>query len=74
MYIKTFFFFRLTAFVAKTLDEGRFGEWEQTLFIPAELINAMVLFLCDAQNETGAYNETMGMPVYDRKLVRLVNR
>ncbi|KAL3859107.1 hypothetical protein ACJMK2_009340 [Sinanodonta woodiana] len=56
----------LTAFVAKTFHEARFGEWERDMFIPVELINAMVVWLCSQQNETGAWYPTG--PVYDRKL------
>ena len=57
----------LSAFVAKTLHEARFGEWERDLFIPIDLIDKIVVWLCDKQNETGAwYPEGQ---IFDRKLV-----
>ncbi|XP_048773201.1 CD109 antigen-like [Ostrea edulis] len=57
----------LTAFVAKTLFQAKFGEWEKEFFIPLELINKMVLWLCSQQhNVTGEFNELPGVPVYDR--------
>ncbi|PVD21251.1 hypothetical protein C0Q70_19422 [Pomacea canaliculata] len=59
----------LTAFVAKTLHQGRFGEWERDLFIPLELINKMVVYLCQTQNETtGAWEPDMSSTSYDRKM------
>ena len=61
------FVLRLSAFVAKTLHDARFGEWERDLFIPIELINKIVEFLCSKQNETGAWYPQG--PIYDRKLV-----
>ncbi|XP_064599225.1 CD109 antigen-like [Liolophura sinensis] len=61
----------LTAFVVKTLDEARFAEWEQTLFIPADLINSLVIWLCNKQNDTGAFHEAKGSPVYDRKMASI---
>ncbi|XP_060595854.1 CD109 antigen-like [Ruditapes philippinarum] len=55
----------LSAFVAKTLHEARFGEWERDLFIPIDLIDKIVVWLCEKQNETGAwYPEGQ---IYDRK-------
>ncbi|WAR12173.1 CPMD8-like protein [Mya arenaria] len=55
----------LSAFVAKTLHEARFGEWERDLFIPINLIDKIVVWLCSKQNETGAwYPEDQ---IYDRK-------
>lgn len=63
---------RLTAFVAKTLHQGRFGEWERDLFIPLELINKMVVYLCQTQNETtGAWEPDMSSTSYDRKMVSI---
>ena len=62
-------FIRLSAFVAKTLHEARFGEWERDLFIPIELINKVVVFLCSKQNESGAWFPDG--PIYDRKFVSL---
>jgi uncharacterized protein YfaS (alpha-2-macroglobulin family) len=57
----------LSAFVAKTLHEARFGEWERDLFIPIDLIDKIVVWLCEKQNETGAwYPEGQ---IYDRKFV-----
>lgn len=57
----------LTAFVAKTLYDARFGEWEKDMFIPLELINTMVLWICDQQNSTtGEFNENITTPLYDR--------
>ena len=64
-------FSRLSAFVAKTLHEARFGEWERDLFIPIELINKIVEFLCSKQNETGAWYPDG--PIYDRKFVSFLN-
>ena len=64
--------FRLTAFVAKSMHEARFGEWEQDLFIPLEMINKMVTYLCSQQNKsTGAWDPDPAHTVYDRKMVRL---
>ncbi|KAJ8303360.1 LOW QUALITY PROTEIN: hypothetical protein KUTeg_019756 [Tegillarca granosa] len=58
---------KLTAFVAKTLYDARFGEWEKDMFIPLELINTMVLWICDQQNSTtGEFNENITTPLYDR--------
>lgn len=55
----------LSAFVAKTLHEARFGEWERDLFIPINLIDKIVVWLCSKQNETGAwYPEDQ---IFDRK-------
>jgi len=57
----------LSAFVAKTLHEARFGEWERDLFIPIDLIDKIVVWLCSKQNDTGAwYPEDL---IYDRKFV-----
>lgn len=57
----------LSAFVAKTLHEARFGEWERELFIPIGLIDKIVVWLCSKQNDTGAwYSEG---DIYDRKFV-----
>ena len=64
------FLIRLSAFVAKTLHEARFGEWERDLFIPIELINKVVVFLCSKQNESGAWFPDG--PIYDRKFVSLL--
>lgn len=61
----------LSAFVAKTLHEARFGEWERDLFIPIELINKIVEFLCSKQNETGAWYPDG--PIFDRKFSSLVD-
>ena len=61
---------RLTSFVAKVMHEARFGEWERDLFIPLELINKMVVFLCSQQNQTtGAWDPDLNT-TYDRKMVR----
>ncbi|XP_071092281.1 CD109 antigen-like [Haliotis cracherodii] len=57
----------LTAFVAKSLHQGRFGEWERDLFIPLELINKMVVWICRQQNETGAFHPDYSV-AYDRKM------
>ncbi|XP_048253504.1 CD109 antigen-like [Haliotis rufescens] len=57
----------LTAFVAKSLHQGRFGEWERDLFIPLELINKMVVWICRQQNETGAFHQDYSV-AYDRKM------
>lgn len=66
---------RMTAFAAKTFHGAHFGEWERDLFIPLELINKMVSFICSRQNmTTGAFdagNETE--PVYDRKMVNVTS-
>ncbi|KAK7114537.1 CD109 antigen-like [Littorina saxatilis] len=59
----------LTAFVAKTMHQARFGEWERDLFIPLELINRMVIYLCSQQNKTtGAWDPDLNRPTYDRKM------
>ncbi|KAL4235441.1 endopeptidase inhibitor [Mactra antiquata] len=55
----------LSAFVAKTLHEARFGEWERDLFIPIDLIDKIVVWLCSKQNETGAWYPEG--EIYDRK-------
>jgi hypothetical protein len=60
----------LTAFVGRTLQEARFGEWERDLFIPLELINTVVLWMCAQQNETGAFYPNSA-PVYDRVFVSI---
>jgi hypothetical protein len=58
--------------VAKTLFENNFGEWEREFFIPGELINKTVLWLCKQQNKvTGEFNEIPGVPVYDRNFVSI---
>ncbi|KAK3086321.1 hypothetical protein FSP39_016806 [Pinctada imbricata] len=57
----------LTAFVAKTLQGAKVGEWEKEFFVPVELLNKIVLWICDNQhNETGEFNEAPNSPVYDR--------
>ncbi|KAK7498039.1 hypothetical protein BaRGS_00010627 [Batillaria attramentaria] len=59
----------LTAFVVKTMQQARFGEWERDLFIPVELINKMVLYLCSKQNKTtGAWDPDHTHTIYDRKM------
>jgi CD109 antigen len=58
----------LTAFVGKTLQEARIGEWERDLFIPVELLNTIVLWMCHQQNDTGAFYPS-DAPVYDRIFV-----
>ncbi|XP_059162065.1 LOW QUALITY PROTEIN: C3 and PZP-like alpha-2-macroglobulin domain-containing protein 8 [Physella acuta] len=59
----------LTAFVAKTVDEANFGEWQQDLFIPRELINKLVLYICSRQNDTtGAFEPDENDVTYDRKM------
>ncbi|XP_069113947.1 CD109 antigen-like [Argopecten irradians] len=56
----------LTAFVAQTLHEARFGEWEKDLFIKLELINKIVVWICEKQNNvTGEFYDNQ-VPVYDR--------
>lgn len=63
-------YFRLTAFVAKTLQEARFGEWEKDMFIPIELLNKIAIYLCSQQNNvTGAFEEHEFTPIYDRTYV-----
>ncbi|KAK6185943.1 hypothetical protein SNE40_008070 [Patella caerulea] len=57
----------LTAFATKTFHSARFGEWERDLFIPIELINRMVLWLCSQQNTTtGAFDPND--IAFDRKM------
>lgn len=58
----------LTAFVAKTMHNARFGEWEQNLFIPLELINKMVVYLCSKQNKTTGAWDPEPNTSYDRKI------
>ena len=60
----------LSAFVAKTLHEARFGEWERELFIPIDLIDSIVVWLCSKQNETGAWYSDGN--IYDRKFVSAI--
>ncbi|XP_052062550.1 CD109 antigen-like [Mytilus californianus] len=56
----------LTAFVAKTFQDARFGEWEKDMFIPIELLNKIALYLCSQQNNvTGEFMEEKA-PIYDR--------
>ena len=55
------------------MHEARFGEWERDLFIPLELINKMVVYLCSQQNKTtGAWDPDPQNTIYDRKMVRLL--
>ena len=61
--------FRLTAFVAKTLQEARFGEWEKDLFIPIELLNKIALYLCSQQNNVTGEFMDYHSPIYDRNYV-----
>ncbi|XP_076469788.1 CD109 antigen-like [Babylonia areolata] len=58
----------LTAFVAKSMQQARFGEWEQDLFIPQELINKMVVYLCSKQNRTTGAWDPDPNTIYDRKM------
>ncbi|RUS75425.1 hypothetical protein EGW08_016804 [Elysia chlorotica] len=59
----------LTAFVAKIIHEANFGEWERDLFIPRDLINKMVVYICSRQNSTtGAFEPLPGDITYDRKM------
>ena len=62
-------FFRLTAFAAKTLHLGRFGEWERQLFIPLDLLNRITLYICSRQNETTGAFIPDNEPAYDYKMV-----
>ncbi|GFO11263.1 Cd109 antigen-like isoform x3 [Plakobranchus ocellatus] len=62
----------LTAFVAKIVHEANFGEWERDFFIPRDLINKMVLYICSRQNKTsGAFEPLPGDITYDRKMTSL---
>lgn len=61
----------LSAFVAKTLHEARFGEWERDLFIPIDLIDKIVVWLCSKQNESGAWYPEGN--IYDRKFTSILN-
>lgn len=64
--------YRLTAFVAKTFQEARFGEWEKDMFIPIELLNKIALYLCSQQNNvTGEFMESKA-PIYDRTYVSCI--
>ncbi|ESO98375.1 hypothetical protein LOTGIDRAFT_231429 [Lottia gigantea] len=59
----------LTAFSVKTFHTARYGEWERDLFIPLELINRMVVWLCNAQNKTtGAWDPDTDFLASDRKM------
>ncbi|RUS72984.1 hypothetical protein EGW08_019249, partial [Elysia chlorotica] len=71
--IKIFFLIcRLTAFVAKIIHEANFGEWERDLFIPRDLINKMVVYICSRQNSTtGAFEPLPGDITYDRKMTSI---
>ncbi|KAK7498085.1 hypothetical protein BaRGS_00010673, partial [Batillaria attramentaria] len=61
----------LTAFVAKTLQWARFGEWERQMFIPVELLNRITLYICSRQNmTTGAFTPD-DHPAYDYKMSSL---
>lgn len=63
----------LTAFVAKTFQEARFGEWEKDMFIPIELLNKIGLYLCSQQNNaTGEFMDSQA-PIYDRNYGHLNN-
>lgn len=63
----------LTAFVAKTLYGARtYGEWERDFFIPLELINQMVVWICKQQDLiTGAFHGNGS--AYDRKMNSVSN-
>ncbi|XP_005101039.1 alpha-1-inhibitor 3 isoform X2 [Aplysia californica] len=58
----------LTAFVVKTLYNANYGEWERDLFIPRELINKILIYICSRQNETGAFDPEENDVTYDRKM------
>ncbi|CAL1532738.1 unnamed protein product [Lymnaea stagnalis] len=61
----------LTAFVAKIVHDANFGEWERDLFIPRELINKVVSYICSRQNESGAFVPDENDATYDRKMTSL---
>ncbi|XP_055892053.1 C3 and PZP-like alpha-2-macroglobulin domain-containing protein 8 isoform X3 [Biomphalaria glabrata] len=62
----------LSAFVVKIVKEATFGEWERDLFMPRELINKVVLYICSRQNETtGAFEPDDIEATYDRKMTLL---
>lgn len=63
----------LTSFVAKTLYSARaYGEWERDFFVPLEMINEMVVWICNQQDgNTGAFHSNGS--AYDRKMTSLNN-
>ncbi|CAG5133426.1 unnamed protein product, partial [Candidula unifasciata] len=64
----------LTAFVAKIVSYANFGEWERDLFMPRELINKMVVYICSRQNKTsGAFDPADNDVAYDRKMTSITN-
>ena len=62
----------LTAFVAKTLHDANFGEWERDLFIPKELIDRMVKYIITRQNvTTGVFEPEDSDVTFDRKMASI---
>lgn len=61
----------LTAFVAKTLQLARFGEWERQLFIPIDLLNRITLYICSRQNDTSGAFTADEDPAFDYKMSSL---
>ena len=57
---------RVTAFVMQTLNDAQEKDWELDIFIPTELLNKVMEWLCAQQTPEGAFIEHS--PIYDRKM------
>lgn len=57
---------RVTAFVMQTLNDAQEKDWELDIFIATELLNKIMLWLCEQQSPEGAFIEHA--PIYDRKM------
>ena len=59
-------FFRVTAFVLETLNDAQETDWELDFFISTDLLNKIMLWLCEQQTPEGSFFEHA--PLYDRKM------
>ena len=50
----------------QTLNDAQEKDWELDIFIDTELLNKIMLWLCDQQSPEGAFIEHS--PIYDRKM------
>ena len=50
----------------QTLNDAQEKDWELDIFIPTELLNKIMMWLCEQQNDLGAFIEHS--PYYDRKM------
>ena len=56
----------MTAFVMQMLNDAQEKDWELDIFIPTELLNKVMMWLCEQQSTDGAFIEHS--PIYDRKM------